>query len=96
MQGVSSKDAFEREDEHLADVEDRRHEPVRFSSVEQEQDDPKPDDELDEPEDEDDDPEIPRLVSGSSADGQQALTSRGSGPSGAAITGRERRALEAP
>ena len=36
--------------------EDAGHEGVAFPGVEQEQDDPRPDDELDQPEDEDDDP----------------------------------------
>ena len=55
MEGVRPQDPLERRHEHLADGEDRGHEGVGLSRVEQEQDDACPDDDLDEPEDEDDD-----------------------------------------
>ena len=54
-EGVRSQDPLERRHEHLADVEDRGHEGVGLSRVEQEQHDARPDDDLDEPEDEDHD-----------------------------------------
>src|SRR5665647_2002073 len=50
------EDAVERRDEDLADIEDARDERVAGAGVEQEQDDARPDDDLDQPEQEDDDP----------------------------------------
>ena len=55
VQVVRAEDALERRDEDLADVEDARHQAVGLASVEQEQDDPRPEDDLDQPEPEDDD-----------------------------------------
>src|ERR1035437_50337 len=55
MEGVRPQDPIEGRDEHLADVEDARHDTVGFPGVDQEQDDARPDDELDKPEQEDDD-----------------------------------------
>src|SRR5450759_2556223 len=50
------EDAVERRDEDLADIEDARDERVAGAGVEQEQDNARPDDDLDQPEQEDDDP----------------------------------------
>ena len=55
MEGVLPEDPLEQCDESPADVQDAGHEAVGFSCVEQGQDDPHSDDDLDQPEPEDDD-----------------------------------------
>src|SRR5664280_4726 len=55
-QGIRVEDPLERGEEDLADVQDSRDQRVAGAGIEEEQDDPQPDDDLDEPEHEDDDP----------------------------------------
>src|SRR5450756_759399 len=56
MEGVPLEDPLERAHEHLAEVEDARNERIARAGVQQEQDDPQADHDLDQAEDEDRNP----------------------------------------